>query len=191
MWAAGVPLVQRTPRCVQGTAALVRLSGLSRAAGRCRWTAVAAGHRRGGAAWRAPARHPADRDRQVALLPDPGAVALHEDWCADRRHLAAGRADGRSGGRSAQPRHRFRRRHQRPAVAARAGRRARPRASRRCRHRHRLARTIAQPDAAQGARTTRDRRLGSRRGALPVEVGPRFPTRLSLRCALHPREGRR
>ncbi|MEF8735537.1 MAG: DEAD/DEAH box helicase [Candidatus Accumulibacter necessarius] len=46
-------------------------------------------------------------------------------------------------------------------------------------------------DAAQGARAARDRRLGARRGALPVEVGTRFSSRLPLCRALHPREGRR
>ena len=58
-----------------------------------------------------------------------------------------------------------------------------------CRHRHRVPRAAPQRLISSRPGPTGDRGLGAGRGALPVAVGARFPARLQVRRALHPREG--
>ena len=137
------------------------------------------------------ARPAAHRRRQVALLPGSRAFPVRQDRRAHGGHLAAGRSHGGSGRGPRGPGYRFVRHGERHVVHAGARRRARPGALGRRRHCADIAGTIAQPLAATHARTAGDWRLGARRGALLVALGPRFSSRLPLCGTLHPRTGGR
>ena len=188
---SGLRLVPGAARRRQGTEALVRLPRFPPRTGARRRPPDAAGDRRGGDAGRARSRHSADRNRQIALLSDSGAVALRQDRRTHGRYLAAGRADEGSGRRAGGARDRRVRDRQRAALDAGAGRRAGPGPPRRRRNFDYRAGAIALPFGAPGARPARDRRLGAGRGALSVALGARFPAGLSLCRPLHPGEGGR
>ena len=197
-WTAGAPaaghalrrrrlrLVPGTPRRPQGAHPLVRFQGFSPRTGGRQRTSDAAIHRRGRHGGTARARNSAHGHREVALLPDPGPVTLRQDRCADGGNLAPGGADGGSGGGAGGTRDRLVRGRQRAAVHARAGRRAGPGPAGRREYSHRLAGTAPRPVSPPGPQPAPDRRLGARRGPLPVALGARLPARLHLRGPFHP-----
>ena len=187
----GVQLVPRSPRSPGRTQALVRLRRVSGSACHQDGRFDAAGRRRGGHGRSRRARPAPHRQRQVTLLPGSRAVALLQDRSTDRGHLAPGRPDGRPGGRSPRAGDRLRRDDQRHALATRTGRRPRPRQARRCGDPAHVARAAPKPLGRQHAQAAGGRRMGGRRGPLPVELGSRLPAGLSLHRPLHPGARRR
>ena len=179
-------MVPGPPQRLPGVEALLRVRRLQAGARRRQRALPAAGHRRDSDAGPRRAGDPADGHRKVALLSDPGAVPLRQDGRLDRGDIASGRPHGRPGGRTSEARDHLVRHDQRAPVDARAGRGAGEGAAGRRRHPVDIPGAVAQHAHAPGTAAARDRCLGARRGPLPVEVGPRLPSRLPLRGALHP-----
>ena len=166
--------------------AMVRLRGISAEAGRGGRTLSAGGSRRGGTRQVLRSRHPPDRNRQVALLPAPGARQVSPDRRAHGRHLAARRAHGRPGREPEAAGHLVLRHRQRAPVPARALRRARSCPPRRRFDAADFAGAAQKPFGAVDPGAAGSGLLGRRRSALRLQVGPRFSAGLPLRRPLHP-----
>ena len=129
----------------------------------------------------------ADGGRQIVVLPVAGAGAEPSPGCPDGGDFAAAGADEGPGGRPGAPDgDAVRGGVVRVADAAGAGRRAAADAVGGHCVAVRVAGAVAEPVVPGSDRAAGDRVLGVRRGALPVEVGARFPPGLPVRGAVHP-----